>query len=343
MEEKIIEIPVEKIKPNPNQPRKNLDKEKLQELAESIKANGLTVPIQVIKKKDYWEIVSGERRWRAHQIAKLKTIKAIEKEYKKDSSRKLDSLMENLHREDLNEVEKASTLAEIQKDEKLSVKELCVKCGLSERYIKNLLNLLNPEMEHLAEAVKKGEIIEHHARTIKTINDKDTEKKVLKMVKDKELSVTKTEALVKAIKKAPKEVKKAVLEDEISVEQAESISKLNSEDARKKAIEEHKSIKVIDKGIERNISHQMTDKERREREKKLIQVKQMIMSLRNSVTDSYSVVEKTLKIIKAILISVPFMDEKEKHKFDIELGRLLEILERGGQLVEQIQEKMKND
>jgi ParB family chromosome partitioning protein len=343
MEQKIIEIPIDKIKPNPNQPRKRIDEVKLQELADSIKASGLVNPINVIKKNNYWELVSGERRWRAHKIAKIKTIKAIEKEYKKDSSRKIDSLIENLHREDLNEYEKAKTLQEVKDDDNMSIKELAKYSGLSETTVRNLTALLDPAMEHLAEAVKKGEIIEHHARVVKTIKDKDTEKKVLNIIKEKELSVTKTEALVRTLKNVTKEVKEAVLDDEITIEQADRISKIGTEEGRKKAIHEHKTIKMVDKGVERNIVNQMSAKEKREFEKKLVQARQMTMSLRNSVTDSYSAIEKTLKIIKAIIPYVTYMDDKEKHKFNIELGRLMEILERGSQLTEQIKEKIEDE
>jgi ParB family chromosome partitioning protein len=338
--EQIIEIPIEKIKPNPNQPRKKIDEEKLKELAESIKASGLIVPIQVIKKKDYWELVAGERRWRAHKIAKLKTIKAIEKVYSKDSSRKIDSLLENLHREDLNEFEKATTLQLVKDDDKLTIMQLAEKVGLGDSTVRNLLNLLDPAIEHLAEAVKKGEIIEHHARTVRTIKNKEMEKKVLNIIKVKELSVTKTEELVRTLKNVPQEVKEAVLSDDISVEQADRISKISSEEGRRKAIQEHKTIKMVDKGVERNITNQMSSKEKRAFEKKLLQAKQVIMSFRNSVTDSYSAIEKTLKIIVTVLPHISYMDGKEKHKLNIELGRLLEILERGSQLTEQIKEKI---
>ena len=341
--EQIIEIPVNKIKPNPNQPRQRIDENKIKELADSIKSRGLVNAIHVVKKKDYWQIVSGERRWRAHILAKIKTIKAIEKNYDNENGKRLDSLIENLHREDLNEFEKAKTLKEEQDDKKLSIKELSKEVGLSETTVRNLINLLDPSITHLAEAVQKGDIIEHHARVIKTIRDKKTEEKVLDIIKKKELSVTKTEQFVSTLKKVPDDIKKHLLDDDISVEQADRISKLKTPEARKKAIQEHKSIEMVEKGVERNIENQMTAKEKNEFNKKLVQAKQMIMSFKNSVTDSYSAIEKTLKMLKVIIPLLNYMDDTEKKKFNSELDRLVEILERGNQITEQIREKLGED
>jgi ParB family chromosome partitioning protein len=338
--EQIIEIPVNKVKPNPNQPRQKIDEEKIKELAESIKSRGLLNAIQVIKKKDYWELVAGERRWRAHIYAKLKTIKAIEKEYDDESSKRLDSLIENLHREDLNEYEKAKTLKEELDDKKLSVRDLAKEVGLSEGFVRNLLNLLDPNITHLAEAVKRGDIIEHHARVVRTIKDKKTEEKVLNIIKKKELSVTKTEQFVSTLKKVPEEVRESMLKEDISVEQADRISRLKTPEARKKAITEHKTIQMVEKGVERNINNQMTAKEKKDFDKKLVQAKQMIMSFRNSITDSYSGIEKTLKILKTIIPFITYMDDSEKKKFNSELDRFIEILERGNQITEQVRDKL---
>lgn len=340
MEEQIIEIPVDKVKPNPNQPRQKIDEEKVKELAESIKSRGLQNAIHVIKKKDYWEIVQGERRWRAHVLAKIKTIKAIEKQYSDESSKRIDSLIENLHREDLNEYEKAKTLKEEQDDKKTSIKELAKEVGLSETTVRNLIALLDPSIKHLADAVQRGEIIEHHARVVKTIKDKKTEEKVLNIIRKKEMSVTKTEQFVSALKKVPEEVKESMLKEDISVEQAERIAKLKTPEARKKAITEHKSIQMVEKGVERNIDNQMTSQEKKEFNKKLVQAKQMIMSFRNSITDSYTGIEKTLKILKTIIPFISYMDDSEKKKFDSELDRFVEILERGNQITEQVRDKL---
>jgi len=342
MENKIIEIPVDKIRPNPNQSRKSFDEGKLKELAESIKASGLAVPIQVTKKNDYWEIISGERRWRAHKIARLKTIQAIEKKYVKDSSRRIDSLMENLHRVDLNEVEKAKTLKEIQKEDDLSLTLLAQRVGLSDTYVRHLLNLLNPDMKHLTEAVKKGEIIEHHARIIKGIQDEPTEKKVLDIVKEKGLSVTKTEELVNVLKKVPKEVKTAILNEVISVEQAENISKLNDKEKRDKAIGEFKSLKVVEKNIVKNAKNRDSAKEKRELQKKLEKAETWIKGLKMENIATLRQLEKTIKVLLMAVSFIPVIDEKQKEKLLGELTLFIEKCERGSQLAEEIKEKIEN-
>ena len=109
------EIEVSKIYPNWFQPRKEFNKEKLQELTESILSNGLINPITIKEWRGKYMIVSGERRWRAHKLAKLKTIQAFVKEYKDDGQFMIDSLIENIHREDLTSMEKAVFIKKIWK------------------------------------------------------------------------------------------------------------------------------------------------------------------------------------------------------------------------------------
>jgi len=101
------EIEVNKIKPNPLQPREYFNREKLKELSESILSNGLINPIQVKKRGNIYEIVAGERRWKAHQIANLKKISSFIKDYKDETQEIIESLIENIHRENLNPLEQA--------------------------------------------------------------------------------------------------------------------------------------------------------------------------------------------------------------------------------------------
>ena len=340
MNNNIIEIPIDKIRPNPNQSRRNWDEHKLQELADNIKENGLVNPIQVVKKEGYWEIVSGERRWRAHKIAKLKTIKAIEKEYKTDISRKIDSLIENLHREDLNEFEKATTLNEMKEKDNLSTVQLAQKSGLGQTTVRNLLNLLTPEMGHLVEAVKQGEIIEHHARVIKNINDKNTEKKVLSIVKKKGLSVTKTEELVKTIKQVPEEVKTAILEGNISIDQANNISKLDEKEKRDKAIGEFKALRIVEKNIVKNAKNRDAAKSRRELQKRLEKAETWIKGFKKENISTLRQLEKSIKVLLMAVKFIPVMDEGQREKLLDELELFIQKCERGTQLAEQIKENI---
>jgi len=314
----------------------------LDELMQSIKTNGQLTPITVYKEKDYWIIVSGERRWRVIKGLKWKTIKAIEKKYTDEKTKKIETIVENIHHEALKEEEKYKYFKEIMDTEGIkTISELSKKTGVATTSLNNLFDIYETRQSLDKDLQKEAT----SAVILETLRlPKPERAKVIEYATKKDIGGRPVREFVKKLKNIDKEeVKEAIFKEDITMEQAERITKLKTPEARKKAIEEHKTIQVIEKGVERNIKNQMTAKEKRELEKKLIQIHQMNMSLRNAVTDSYSAIEKTLKIIKAMIISIPYMDEKEKHKFDIELGRLLEILERGSQLVDQIKEKMKDE
>lgn len=316
----IIELNISDIRPNPNQPRKNFDEAKIDELANSIKARGLINPIQVRKVSGGYEIIAGERRWRAHKKAKIPKIFAIVRE-ESESVSSVDSLIENMHRADLNDLEKAQGLKRIMDLRKISKEELSKVVGLSPHYTTNLLALLEPGNEHLLTSVKSGDIGEHHFRVIKTIKNKDTEKKILKKVISENLGVSKTEELVRAIKTFPKDVSDAIINEEINVEQATEVSKFKSEDNRKHAIQQHRNIKVVEKNIEKNIQARENSAVKRLSEKKLIQIKNVIATFRASSVESAKATQKT---IKSLLMCMPFlsvMDEdqikKLKHYADL--------------------------
>jgi len=275
-------------------------------------------------------------------VLKLKTIKAIEKKYTDEKAKKIEAIVENIHHEALKEEEKYKYFKEIMDTEGIkTLSELSKKTGVATTSLNNLFEIYETRQSLDKDLQKEAT----SAVILETLRlPKSEREKVIKYATKKDIGGRPVREFVKKLKNIDKEeVKEALFKEDITMEQAERITKLNTPEARKKAIEEHKTIQVIEKGVERNIKNQMTAKEKRELEKKLIQIHQMNMSLRNAVTDSYSAIEKTLKIIKTMIISIPYMDEKEKHKFDIELGRLLEILERGSQLVDQIKEKMKDE
>lgn len=253
------QIEINKIRPNPLQPREHFDREKLKELSESILGNGLINPIQVRKKGNIYEIVAGERRWKAHQIANLNKILAVIKEYKNEGSVAIESLIENIHREDLTEMEKAKFLKKIAELEKIyhthslgkfkkgdiNFRELSKRVRMNEVYVKSLLDLTKPGLIDISESVEKREITEHHFRLIKTIADKKERKKILDKIKREDLSSGRTEKLTSVIKKAPEEVKKSLFSDEITTQQAEDISKIHSPKAREQALKQVKQYRHI--------------------------------------------------------------------------------------------------
>ncbi len=175
-ENEVIEkLKITEVEPNRNQPRKNFDEEALDELADSIKRYGVIQPIIVVKKDDYYEIVAGERRWRASKKAGLKEIPAIVREGD-DRKNKEIALIENVQREDLNAYEKALGIRELMDEYGLTQQEVAEILGKSRSSIANTVRILNLD-ERVLELVKQGKLAEGHARTLLAIEDKDKQYK----------------------------------------------------------------------------------------------------------------------------------------------------------------------
>ena len=171
-ENEVIEkIKITEVEPNRNQPRKTFDEEGIEELAESIKRYGVIQPIIVVKKDDYYEIVAGERRWRASKKAGLKEIPAIIREGT-DRHNKEVALIENIQREDLNPYEKALGIKELMDNYSLTQQEVAEILGKSRSGIANTVRILNLDPRVL-ELVKQGKLAEGHARTLLAITDND--------------------------------------------------------------------------------------------------------------------------------------------------------------------------
>lgn len=167
----IEKLKITEVEPNRNQPRKNFDEEALEELSESIKRYGVIQPIIVVKKEDYYEIVAGERRWRASKKAGLKEIPAIVREGNERKNKEI-ALIENVQREDLNAYEKALGIKELMDEYDLTQQEVSEILGKSRSSIANTVRLLNLD-ERVLEFVKQGKLAEGHARTLLAIDDKD--------------------------------------------------------------------------------------------------------------------------------------------------------------------------
>ena len=161
---KIIEV-----EPNRNQPRKSFDEEALSELAESIKRYGLIQPIVVTKKEDYYEIIAGERRWRASKKAGLTTIPAIVREDDKKKNQEI-SLIENIQRENLNAFEKASGIKLLMDEYDLTQQQVAEIIGKSRSGVANTLRILNLDPRVL-ELAKEGKLTEAHCRALLVYED----------------------------------------------------------------------------------------------------------------------------------------------------------------------------
>ena len=167
--ESISQIPLDQIKAREGQPRKTFDDDSLKELAESIKEYGLLNPIVVTKKDDHYEILAGERRYRASKLAGLDKIDAIVKEFEKKDVDVL-SLVENIQREDLKALEEAQAYQKLSRDHKMTQEQIAKTVGKSRSYIANTLRLLNLyDIEK--RALNDGKISPSQARTLLSIAD----------------------------------------------------------------------------------------------------------------------------------------------------------------------------
>lgn len=199
--EKVVEKPVEQlmrideIEPNQLQPRKNFDEDALQELSESIKQFGLIQPIIVKNKGKYYEIVAGERRWRAARIAGLKEVPVIIKEYSEKESMEI-AIVENLQREDLNPIEEAQAYQKLIEEFGLKQDEAAQRVSKSRTAVTNALRLLKLD-ERVQQMVIDDMISGGHARALLAIEDKEEQYLTAMLIFDNKMSVRETEKLVR--------------------------------------------------------------------------------------------------------------------------------------------------
>jgi len=195
---RIIHIPVEKIKPNPYQPRKVFDKASLEELCESIKQYGVLQPISVRRMSSgNYELVAGERRLRAAKMANLNEIPAIVMDITDNDSAIL-AMIENLQREDLHFMEEAEGYLNLISEHGMTQEELALKVGKTQSTIANKLRLLKlPPL--VKKIINDNDLTERHARALLKLHDEQLQLKVLKTVCEKGLNVKKTEELVQNV------------------------------------------------------------------------------------------------------------------------------------------------
>ena len=197
--EMVAEIDINSIEPNPYQPRKHFDEEKLQELSDSIKKHGLLQPIVVISHEDRYILIAGERRLRASKMAQFETIKAIIAQVELDELRLRElALIENIQRENLNPIELAVSYKELIEVHKITHEELSNIVHKSRSQITNTLRLLNLG-DYAQEAVIAGKISQGHAKILVGL-EKDKQKLIIDTIIGQKLSVRESEDLIKKIK-----------------------------------------------------------------------------------------------------------------------------------------------
>jgi ParB family chromosome partitioning protein len=205
-EEIVKGLRISEIEPNPNQPRRDFDTEKLETLAESIRQNGVITPITVRNTGDTYQIIAGERRWRASRIAGLSEVPAIILDADDQKSFEL-ALIENLQRDDLNPIEEAEGYRTLIERLGLTQAEASEKVGISRPAITNSMRLLSLP-EKLQKMVKSGELSAGHGRALLSLESEKQMVEAAKIVVSKSLSVRDTETLVKTMLKEPKAAKK---------------------------------------------------------------------------------------------------------------------------------------
>ena len=201
MDEKgrILMLKLDLVQPNKEQPRKTFDEEKINELAESIKNYGVLQPLLVQKNDSFYEIIAGERRWRAAKAAGLKEVPAVLKEYSKQEAMEI-SLIENVQRADLNPIEEALGYKQLIDEFGLTQEEIAVRVAKSRTVITNTMRLLKLD-EQIQNMLVQGVITSGHARTLLSLEDTQIQLKAAKEILDKKLSDRETERLVKRLQK----------------------------------------------------------------------------------------------------------------------------------------------
>lgn len=228
--EKVVEKPVEmkvkisKIEPNKEQPRRNFDEDALIELSESIKQHGVLQPIIVQDRKTYYEIIAGERRWRAAKLAGLKEVPVIVKKFTDQEILEI-SLIENIQRENLNPIEEAIAYKRLLNEFHLKQDEVAERVSKSRTAVTNSMRLLKLD-ERVQQMVIDEKLSTGHARALLGIEDLELQYQTANKVFDESLSVREVEKLVKAMNAPKKEVKKPEINQAVYDDMSERLKQL---------------------------------------------------------------------------------------------------------------------
>lgn len=195
--EQVQIVKLTKVEPSREQPRKQFDADALQELAESIKQFGVLQPLLVQKKEDYYEIIAGERRWRASKLAGLKEIPVIVKEFTEQEAVEI-SLIENIQREDLNPIEEAMAYKRLMEEFHLKQDAIAERVSKSRTAVTNSMRLLKLD-DRVQQMLIDEMISTGHARALLALESKDAQAEAAVKVFDEKLSVRETERLVKEL------------------------------------------------------------------------------------------------------------------------------------------------
>ena len=220
-EDRYAEVEIEKIRPNPRQPRTVFDEASIDELASSIRETGIIQPLLVVPQEDYYQLVVGERRWRAAQKAGLRVVPVIVRNMPEDKQLEV-SLIENIHREDLNPLEIAEAFERLVEQLGLTQQEIADKVGKDRASVANYIRLLKLP-EDIKKFIREEKLSMGQARAILALEDEELQRKVALLTVEKSLSVRETEKLVQRYKEKPPRAQKSLEDPDLKALEEELI------------------------------------------------------------------------------------------------------------------------
>jgi len=225
-DERFAELEVEDVRPNPFQPRLKFDDHTIDELAQSIRETGIVQPVIVAPEDDHYKIIVGERRWRAAQRAGLRKIPVLIRNIPKEKQLEV-SLIENIHREELNALEIAQAYQRLIDDHGYAQGELADKVGKDRTSVTNYLRLLKLPAE-IQDRLMDGEISMGHARAMLALEEQSAQLYACRQVIDRGLSVRNTEALVNRLKKKAPRAQRSLADPDLHALQEEMLKALGT-------------------------------------------------------------------------------------------------------------------
>lgn len=210
-----LEVDINLVEPNRDQPRKKFDEDALQELSDSIKVHGVIQPLIVQMRDGYYEIIAGERRWRAARLAGLKTVPVLVRDYSDRDIMEL-SLIENIQRQDLNPIEEASAYKRLIDEYQLTQDEVAERVSRSRASVTNSLRLLKLD-ERVQNMLISEMLSTGHARALLAIEDRDLQYQIAQKAFDEKWSVREVENYVRKLQKKPVPEKKPVISQQLQI------------------------------------------------------------------------------------------------------------------------------
>jgi ParB family chromosome partitioning protein len=238
----IVEIDLNLIEPNPNQPRKTFDIDKIQELADSIKEHGLIQPVIVKKVEDNYQLIAGERRWRACIELGMDKISAIVRDLDNKSQTEI-ALIENIQREDLNPIDEGVAYELLIERYALTQEELSKIVGKSRVYVTNILRLLKLA-DKVKEKIKTGDISQGHGKILVGLSENRQYQLLNRIIKEK-LSVRELEKIVKNLKNEPAKIKKIPVKEPYILNLEEELQSALNTDIKIKNKGKKKKIEIF--------------------------------------------------------------------------------------------------